>query len=60
MNIIESVHKHRIMWRRCEKENGMERKRTEQLMAWSGAIQPLAALGEARMGLRIRQRDGSR
>ena len=60
MNIIESVLKHRIICRRCEKENGMERKRTRELIAWRGAIQPPAALGEARMGLRIRQRDGSR
>jgi hypothetical protein len=38
MNIIESVHRHRIIWRRFEKKNGMERKRKKRALARSWAI----------------------
>ena len=53
MNIIESVPMHRIMRRRSEKKNGMERKRKKWALARGWAIQQPTTMAEARMVVRI-------
>ena len=62
MNIIVSVHRHRISIGRCEKENGMERRRpgAQRPLAWKRSLQLPAAVAEAGMALRLRQGDGLR